>query len=774
MMPLVRLGLAFAALAALTVYGFVTRHLFSQPIWTPSGQHALLILAACTLGWSALWTVLKPSWLLPASTALALTLTTAIAGWQPVAACLLMLASSYSLGRLLRIAHPILSTLAGLSLWMWLTSHLAHWPINKPWLYLLLLALPLITLRPKLPPILATRAEAAALAVALVPIAAHLVVSLGYEVSSDGLAMHLAVPMWIANHAQWTFDPGHASWAVMPMGAEWLSTIAYLLGGESASRLLNFCFFLLTVALIHSAVRRFSTPVIAYVAVALYASTPIVQLITGSLFVENLWIAYILGALTALWHYRDTGNHRLLLVTGLLLGAALHVKIAAMIFVALVGALALFEARKSPRLAALTVAVAALIAAPAYVTAYLKSGNPTLPLLNGIFRSPYFAVDQAWHDPRYAEPIRWTALFDMTFDSHRYLEGQDASLGFHYLLLLPLALLLLRTLPYPAATAAVIAIIGGAFNFALQPNLRYLSAALPLATIAAAFVLSRTRWLTIAAVLCAAVNCWFLASSGWYHKDLLPHFTLDAPRRLVAYSNQHFPNQPVLFLETDQVAGLNAKFWTDGWRTWTFAHRLERAHTLADVHALLRDYNIRLAILPTRASGVPVREPAAWRYIERFGSNARTESGYYLAQLTDPQPADLIETPTVAAPGAYDDFDPAITFEGEWTRDTQFTEAFARTLTYTDAPNARGRFQFTGTSVTWFYTKATNRGLAEVRIDGVLRATIDLYSPNPAWRSASNFSDLPAGPHQLEILVTGRHSAAATGSFVDVDRIESR
>ncbi len=39
----------------------------------------------------------------------------------------------------------------------------------------------------------------------------------------------------------------------------------------------------------------------AALAATLFASTPLVQLVTGSLFVENVWAALILGAALALW-----------------------------------------------------------------------------------------------------------------------------------------------------------------------------------------------------------------------------------------------------------------------------------------------------------------------------------------------------------------------------------------------------------------------------------------------------------------------------------------
>ena len=64
------------------------------------------------------------------------------------------------------------------------------------------------------------------LAVAAFPLLAHWLVTLKPEASADGLAMHLAIPMSVANNHLWSFDFRHVVWAVMPMGADWCYTIA--------------------------------------------------------------------------------------------------------------------------------------------------------------------------------------------------------------------------------------------------------------------------------------------------------------------------------------------------------------------------------------------------------------------------------------------------------------------------------------------------------------------------------------------------------------------
>ena len=69
------------------------------------------------------------------------------------------------------------------------------------------------------------------------------------EIGTDGLAMHLAIPMNIAANHRMTFEPARFLWAVMPMGADWAYSIVYLLGGEYAAHLLNFAMLAIVAGL---------------------------------------------------------------------------------------------------------------------------------------------------------------------------------------------------------------------------------------------------------------------------------------------------------------------------------------------------------------------------------------------------------------------------------------------------------------------------------------------------------------------------------------------
>jgi hypothetical protein len=124
------------------------------------------------------------------------------------------------------------------------------------------------------------------------------------------------------------------------------------------------------------------------------------------------------------------------------------------------------------------------------------------------------------------------------------------------------------------------------------------------------------------------------------------------------------------------------------------------------------------------------------------------------------------ELPATAA----DDTSPAVVYAGKWSAGA-FGSAFRGTLTYSDAPGATARFSFEGTGLLYAYTRAPNRGMALVTIDGSMSRTVDLYDPQPVWQARTLFDGLKPGTHRAEIQVLGRHNPASSGDFVDIDAL---
>jgi hypothetical protein len=122
--------------------------------------------------------------------------------------------------------------------------------------------------------------------------------------------------------------------------------------------------------------------------------------------------------------------------------------------------------------------------------------------------------------------------------------------------------------------------------------------------------------------------------------------------------------------------------------------------------------------------------------------------------------------------GMVDGASSAVAYAGIW-RAGVFRQASGGTLTYSDRPGATARICFEGTELQYVYTKASNRGLAEVTIDGMPHS-VDLYDPGVIWQARTVFGGLKPGRHCAVVRVLGRHTAVSNGNFIDVDAFVGR
>ena len=807
------------------VYGFRTGHLFSQHIWEPVGLQRLARFGGEYLAIAVPLLLMVP-WTF-AGVVFGLTiLGTAISvGPQAVLATAFFLVASCALGlRLLgrtkedSVETHLCATLLGMGVSIFLMTFLARLPVNYPAFWAVLLAVPVAgdlrgvwrrlvywgtrirsaELRPA--------GERAAFALLVFVLLMHWLVVLKPEASADGLAMHLAIPANIAaNHAM-TFEPSRFLWSVMPMGADWSYSIAYLLGGEYAARLLNFAMLLMVEALLYCAVRRWVTPAVGFLILALFATTPMVQLVTGELFVENLVAAMVLGMMTALWRFGENGEKRFLYLAAVLAGTCIATKVGGLGFLAVALPFAVVEVRRHWKsLGARPVAVCAvavllllLAALPTYAIAYGKTGNPVFPFMNQKFPSPLLdrAADISFD--QYRKSLSWRLPFDLTFHTNQTYEGQDGSFGFQYLLLAPLgvvALLVVRR--RPVVSGAVVALGAAMVVMRSEPNARYIYAALPLLSVPFAALLGwldgRERWLARVLICyvaaCTALNAYFLPSSSYYHKDFSMRSPLSraererymaytAPVRLViAYCNRAHPRAAVLLTSGSDIAGLTGEVYENHWHQFATLDKIRKTPDVAGMFKLVESWGVRYLIARKPSAGEHAQPPALRELLETCTTPEYEAGGFYLARL-EPDCGRRVEGAAVRAagrpeivvpPGYYDDFDPAIRYRGDWTNTDKFDGPFVHTITFSDIPGAEAAFAFEGNTLVYMYTKAPNRGLAAITIDGVSKGTIDLYAPTVEWQSSSRFCCLGSGKHLVTIRVLGQNSARSTGRFVDLD-----
>ena len=667
-------------LSCVLCFGFWDGRLFGQSIWSPDGMRRLALLAASYGIFSLLAFRIRATAFLSVLGGGALLYVVAALGYGPPAAALFLAVAVLLLGDMVLAClgarreagafreTAALSFLAGAALVCLAVGIAVHFPVNYPGVYLAALAVPLLANRRALPFYAAglmravrpsrpcSAAAFAARALLGFIVLAHFLVALKPEAGYDALAVHMMAPAYVRAHYAWSFDIGCYAWAVMPMAGDWLFTAAYMLGGEFAARLTNFAALAAILALLYSLARRWLPRAPAALGVALFASTPLVQLVTGSLFVENVLAAMILAAVVALARLHRTGRDVYLFAVGLFLGTALSVKLGALSCAVPLAGFAVHRALRPriPRPGLVRYALAALAALVLiggfpYVYAWHVAGSPMYPFTRELFVSPF---------PGKFPPV-WDTLYRLTFHSHEYLESQDGAFGFHYLLFLPVSLLFFSLrVPYAAWVAGVTAVVSGVAVICTQPYLRYLYPAVVLVSIvffamlAAASKLQPLLFRALAAVSTVLVllNFYYMPASGWLHRDfflpaLFGRQTVEtyirdmAPvRGIIAYLNLNSPGEPAWFMGNNYIAGLTGRAYADEWHQPAFSGEVHRLETAGDALALARKHGLRYFIAPAGTAQL-TDEPAALRaFLDQYTSKEYEFGAMALYRLRDGAP----------------------------------------------------------------------------------------------------------------------------------------
>ncbi|MEO8754400.1 MAG: glycosyltransferase family 39 protein [Casimicrobiaceae bacterium] len=466
-------GFAGVALVALAIFGaaFAIRRRFTQAIAWSGG-----ILVASAL-------------LTPA--------VTLVVGLQLLNAFVLgdrLLARVQSGRAATDATHVAVATLTGASIWIGIMAATAAFKVHFVGVYAAALLLPLLfwwrataealrrvgqlLVRPG-PPMAATERSWTALLMAMV--AVHLFVVAKPETGYDAMAMHLQIPMVVAEAHRWPFDVTRYAWAVMPFGADWTFTAAYFLGGEGAARLLNFSFALLACQLLYALMRLHARRDIALASVCLVASSPLAFLETSTLYIENLWTAFLLGTLLLALEYLRTKSSRTLVALALLAAGAMQCKVIGVIWLAPLLAYVAYVGWRQRSFSELTsrqvalIAIAIVFAAWPYANAWLRTGNPVFPFMNGLFRSPYFDTVSSFNNLLYNAPLRPWSLYELIWSSGRFIEGSNGAAGMQWLLLIPvIALAFIRRRPLVQWLCLALAVIFFVGVFSQQSYLRYL------------------------------------------------------------------------------------------------------------------------------------------------------------------------------------------------------------------------------------------------------------------------------------------------------------
>ena len=633
---------------ALCVAGFAAARMWQHLPSDRAAESLLLALGAALPAWAlrrfAGW---------PWASALLLVfalVAVAMAGILPTLAVLLLVLAALALGgRIAAGAPPLAGWLAGMALFAALLGWTLPLPIHGRWAYLGALLLVLVSNRRVLLASLKHGSDGWHAALSASPrAAAWAVLALGLASAGswpptmqfDDLAYHLGLPWQLMLHGRYALDVSNQAWSLAPWAGDVLHAIPQLVAQAEARGPLNLAWLAAAaVALWRLGTLLGLVPALRWASIALYASLPLTAGLLGSMQTETPAVAVTLGLAVVVL---DERLPRRLLLGALLYGLLFALKPMHGIAATPLVLWALWRQRAAlPGAGAFALALLAFVAVggSSYAYAWASTGNPVLPLLNDVFRSPMFP-DTGFNDARWQQGFDAALPWSLTFRTSDYLEGWNGALGFVMVALAGAWLLAFadrraRGLATCATLAIALPLLPLQYARYLHPGIALLLPALLLA-LQRALPRARANWLV--AGLCA-LNLLFQANAYWLlhlgiHKRAFKAAGVDAPlferyapeRLLVAAIRERAPDSgPVLLLTHPFHAELAGRGRTVEW----YAPRLHAAAQLADADGsgaawagLFRDEHIAEVILD------PETLPQARRKgLERMGATREMAVG---------------------------------------------------------------------------------------------------------------------------------------------------
>lgn len=433
--------LLWAGVATLVV-GFVMNSMWQH---IPTGrvrESATLALIALVLAWIA-----NRFSRIPIANLLALIWGCALlhfVGALPALAVAFFALSALALGSIIIPAcygrSVLLPTLIGTAFIVGVIGWLLPFPVHYRWVYVLALLLPIAWRRIELSARLKAAAETWRCMLADAPrTAAFAVMVIGIASSGcwmptmqhDDLGYHLGMPTQLALLGYYRMDLFSQLWALAPWAGDIVQSIAQVLAAQEARGAVDAFWLITSAALVWRLSAVLELPAYAcWLASALFASMPLTTSLVGGMQAELPATTVLLALALSVAAAPKQPDARVFCVVSAFAGLLLALKtgfIAATIPVG-IWLLCRWHGRLLWKATLPAIALVVFIAGSSYVYAYVLSGNPLLPLFNGIFHSPFIPPENMF-DTRYPPGGGLALLWQMTFHTSLYFECWNGAAG---------------------------------------------------------------------------------------------------------------------------------------------------------------------------------------------------------------------------------------------------------------------------------------------------------------------------------------------------------
>jgi hypothetical protein len=444
------------------------------------------------------------------------------------------------------------------------------------------------------------------------------------EIGHDALASHLYLSNYLWYNGKWHFDFEMLTGAGGYLG-NWLYAFIYILGGESSVRLLNLifivCISLMSVKLLRIFINSRKADIVIFI---LILSTPIFFLEASSLYIDSIWCFLLLAVIYLILTFNII-NVSTSVIVGALLGGALSAKLITLLSLPILVLIYIYSYINNNinykifiKNVFVIIIFAIIFSSGTLLITYIFTGNPVFPFYNNIFKSSLFPIEN-FNNPIYNSKITFTTLYDITFNSNKFLESRKGAVGFSLILFfIPITIYSIITKDKKFKILYLIAFVSFVTVFFIQSYLRYILPTLVIFNVLTicmiyklcvkknkfAFLLKST------VVILIVSNLFFLKSAGHYG-----HLNNEALLSQKGRDNYIYSISPIRFA-VDLVNILNVKdnfnvlFYSEpfasklnhnalyvNWYNQKLSNQLNKVNNLEEMSILYKDNNIKYIIL---------------------------------------------------------------------------------------------------------------------------------------------------------------------------------
>ena len=243
------------------------------------------------------------------------------------------------------------------------------------------------------------------------------------ESSWDALSTHLVIPKLLKLNQFWEYNVFDYIWAVQPFGGQWLFSFLFFFGGEVAVKL--FPALLLFLMSLYS-FNFFKSRGFQH-NLACAASLMVISLPLSLTLIDKLHVDIIHAFLVTAIFFEIINQNRNWKILFILTGICFAVKSSTILLIPLLAHLYFLDNRKVFRLKNLLICfvLGFLFCFLPYLVAFIKTGSPTFPQYNEIFRSELISK-VAWYNPQFSNQSI-SDFFYTTFQSKVYANGHNSN-----------------------------------------------------------------------------------------------------------------------------------------------------------------------------------------------------------------------------------------------------------------------------------------------------------------------------------------------------------